>query len=184
MIKQISITGRVPIDLPAENALAVLWDIKTLELYEPKVSSVQVQPAMGKKGTYSTTGRFAGIAWEGEFSYELNNYGFHSEMITGPMGIKVDGGFIIKSEGSERCLITHYETYHFPRVFIPLVPLIRIYLYWAMKKELRDLARIIYDKFSAGIKPRKRLPISVRSYSNRAMHSPPGCHSNNEGDKH
>ncbi len=60
MIKQISITGRVPIDLPAENALAVLWDIKTLELYEPKVSSVQVQPAMGKKGTYSTTGRFAG----------------------------------------------------------------------------------------------------------------------------
>ncbi|MGH7494543.1 MAG: SRPBCC family protein [bacterium] len=146
MLHQISVTDSIALDLPAEDALAVLWDIQTLKLYDPKVDSAWVKPETEKKGTYSVTGRFAGKLWRGEFSYELNDHGFHSEMIQGPQGIKVNGGFVVKAEHRDRCRITHYEHYKFPYWMSPLALLARLYLYWAMKKELRDLAQIIYAK--------------------------------------
>ncbi|MCI0694246.1 hypothetical protein L0337_19845 [candidate division KSB1 bacterium] len=146
MLHRISATDCIVLDLPAEKALAVLWDIKSLELYEPKVDSAQVRPETERKGIYSAKGHFAGIPWRGEFSYELNDHGFHSEMIRGPMRIEVNGGFIVNSEGPDSCLITHYEHYRFPYWISPLTLLARPYLHWAMRKELRELAGTIHSK--------------------------------------
>jgi len=145
MPHQVSVTDSIALDVSAEDALAVLWDIQSLSLYEPKVDSAWIKPETDKKGTYSVTGRFAGWLWRGKFSYELNDHGFHSEMIQGTRGIKVNGGFVVKAERRDRCRITHYEHYEFPRWMSPLA---RLYLHWAMKKELHDLAEIIHNQVS------------------------------------
>jgi len=158
MLHQVSATHSIALDLPAEKALAVLWDIKSLELYEPKVDSAQVRPETERKGTYSATGHFARWHWRGEFSYELNDHGFHSKMIRGPRGFSVKGGFIVQSGNANSCCITHYEHYEFPYWMSPFALLARLYLYWAMKKELRDLAKIIYAK---NIHPNE--PVSVHN---------------------
>jgi hypothetical protein len=58
---------------------------------------------------------------------------------TGRISI-VNGGFLVKSEGSNRCQITPYENYQLSYWMSPLCPLLRRYIFWAMKKELRDLS--------------------------------------------
>ncbi|MGH7598819.1 MAG: hypothetical protein ACREOI_20895 [bacterium] len=163
MLHYVSMTDSIALKLPAEEALAVLWDIQALELYEPKVDSARVKPETEKKGTYSVTGRFAGKLWRGEFSYELNDHGFHSEMIQGPQGIKVNGGFVVKAEHRDRCRITHYEHYEFPHWMSPLALLARLYLYWAMKKELREVAKLIHSKSKSTNKQESIYDTQMRS---------------------
>ena len=151
LTKEIAVTGRVSLNLPAGAALAVLWDLANLEQYEPKVDAVRVTPAGDKRGTYVSTGRFAGIPWEGRFSYELNGNGFRSEMIQGPPGMKVKGGFAVKAQGPDRAMIIHYEYYQFPRWLAPLALPLRLYLCRAMKKELRNVADLIGRNSSLGV---------------------------------
>ncbi len=117
----ISVSGRVSVPVPAEHVVAFLWDLGSLARYEPKVDAVKVRPVTEKTGTYAAQGRFAGLPWGGRFSYALNPHGFHSEMIRGPRGMRVQGGFVVKSEGADVCLITHYERYQFPRWLFPLM---------------------------------------------------------------
>jgi len=95
------------------------------------------------------------MRWRGKFSYEINNRGFHSEMLQGPSGVRVKGGFVVQAEGSHRCQITHYENYRLPHWMSPLTLLIRLYLFLAMKKELRDLADVIQEKNKTSIWPIK-----------------------------
>lgn len=156
MMKRISCTGKISIDVHAEQALAVLWDIQNLQFYEPKVDSAQVEPETQTNGTYIVQGRFAGMRWRGKFSYEINDRGFHSEMLQGPSGVQVHGGFVVQAEDSHSCQITHYENYQLPYWMSPLALLIRLYMFWAMKKELRDLAALIQQK-NVTIQPSSRM---------------------------
>jgi len=154
-MNHVTCTGKISVGAPAEQALAVLWDIQNLKLYEPKADSAQVEPETKTNGTYIVQGRFAGMRWRGKFSYEINDRGFHSEMLQGPSGVRVNGGFVVQAEDSRRCQITHYENYRFSHWMSPLSLPIRFYLFWAMKKELRDLADVIQEKNKAGIWPIK-----------------------------
>jgi hypothetical protein len=142
----VACTGKISVGVRAEQALAVLWDIQNLKLYEPKADSAQVEPETKTNGIYTVQGRFAGMRWRGKFSYEINDRGFHSELVKGPSGVRVNGGFVVQAEDSHRCQITHYENYQLPYWMSPLVLLFRLYLFFAMKKELRDLAAIIQAK--------------------------------------
>lgn len=157
----ISVVDSISVDIPAKNALDILRNLKNIELYEPKADSIRVEPETEKRGTYSIQGHFAGMRWRGRFTCEFDRQGFHSEMIRGPLGVKLRAGFVVTSESSGRCIIPHYECYHFPRWVLPLTLLVRLYLYWAMKKELRNLVKIIYGRFQpAGRK--LAAPIAVR----------------------
>ena len=137
--------GKIAVEVSAEKALAVLWDIKSIECYEPKVDSALVIPGTQNKGTYFARGRFAGIPWSGLFTYELNHHGFYSEMKRGAFGVKVQGGFVVTSESLDQCLITHYERYEFPSWLSPLSLFVRLYLHRAMKKELGNLVQLIHQ---------------------------------------
>lgn len=147
MTNKVTVTDSIQLGVPTEQALAVLWEVKNLSLYEPKVGAMWVEPETEERGTYAIVGRFAGLPWRGKFSYILNPRGFHSELLSGPPNVRVNGGFIVKSGGADRCLISHYERYQFSSWLALLAPLIRLYLTWAIKKELRGLAEIISEKF-------------------------------------
>ena len=136
--------GKIAVEVSAEKALAVLWDIKAIECYEPKVDSALVISGTQNKGTYFPRGHFAGVPWSGAFTYELNHYGFYSEMKRRAFGVQVQGGFVVTSESSDKCLITHYERYEFPAWLSPLSLFVRLYLQRAMKKELGNLAQLIH----------------------------------------
>lgn len=146
MTNKVTVTDSVQLDVPAEQALAVLWEVKNLSLYEPKVDAMRVEPETPERGIYAIQGRFAGVPWRGIFSYVLNPRGFHSELLNGPLNVRMNGGFVVTSKRSEQCLITHYERYQFSSWLALLAPLIRLYLTWAVKKELRGLAGIICGK--------------------------------------
>lgn len=146
MTNKVTVTDSITLELPAEQALGVLWEVENLGLYEPKVDAIQVEPETKERGTYAVKGRFAGFPWRGKFSYVLNPRGFHSELLSGPPGIRVNGGFVVTSKRSGQCLITHYERYQFSSWLALLAPLIRFYLIRAIKKELRGLAGIISEK--------------------------------------
>jgi hypothetical protein len=143
---KMTVTDSIPLGLPAEQALAILWDVKNLRLYEPKVDAMRVEPETEGRGTYAVRGRFAGLPWRGIFSYVLNPRGFHSELLEGPSGVRMNGGFVVTSGRADQCLITHYERYQFTSWLALLAPLIRLYLTWAIKKELRGLAGVISKK--------------------------------------
>lgn len=163
MLSRFSVIGKIGVSLPAEKVLAVVWDLNNVALYEPKVDAVQIEPEAGKKGTYSVEGHFGGIPWGGVFSYDLNGRGFHSEMIQGPSGVRFNGGFVVAPERQDQSTITHYERYQFPPWLSPLVPIIRLYLVWAMRKELRNLAKVIYEKFRPGTRVTTAMPVPVVS---------------------
>jgi hypothetical protein len=146
MTNVVTVTDSIPLGLSAEQALAILWDVKNLSLYEPKVDAMQVEPEAEGRGTYAVRGRFAGLPWRGIFSYVLNPRGFHSELLKGPSGVRMNGGFVVTSGRADKCLITHYERYQFTSWLALLGPLIRLYLTWAIKKELRGLAVVISKK--------------------------------------
>lgn len=151
MMNRVSCTEKISVGAPTEQALAVLWNIQNLQLYEPKADSAQVEPETKTNGTCIVQGRFAGIRWRGKFSYAINDRGFHSEMLQGPSGVQVHGGFVVQTEDSHSCQITHYENYQLPHWMSPLALLIRLYLFFAMKKELRDLAALIQQKNKTNI---------------------------------
>lgn len=146
MTNKVTVVDSIPLGLSAEQALTILWDVKNLSLYEPKVDAMQVKPETEERGTYAIMGRFAGLPWRGIFSYVLNPRGFHSELLEGPSGVKMNGGFVVTPGHAGQCLITHYERYQFTSWLALLAPLIRLYLTWAIKKELRGLAAVISKK--------------------------------------
>jgi hypothetical protein len=145
MINKVTVTDSIKLDLPAERALAVLWQVNNLSLYEPKVDAMQVKPETAERGTYAIEGHFAGIPWRGIFSYVLNPRGFHSELLAGPPSVRMNGGFVVTPRRADQCLVTHYERYQFSSWLALLAPLIRLYVAWAIKQELRELAGIITE---------------------------------------
>ena len=143
MSNEVVITENIFIDVPLEQALAVIQDLNWLARYEPKVDYVCVTPKAKTGGTYTARGRFAGLPWQGRFSYKIRPQGFHSEMISGPPGVQVSGGFVVRSEAQYRCRVMHYERYQLSWWLWPLVFLLRLYLKRAMKNELCAVEQLI-----------------------------------------
>jgi len=135
--------GQLRVAAPAEAALAVLWDIRSIASYEPKVRSATVSPSGARNGTFFARGSFTGLPWSGTFTYQLTRSGFYSRMKPGALGLQVQGGFFVASASACQCVITHYERYECPCWLSPLTVPARSYLRRAIKEELDALARLI-----------------------------------------
>jgi hypothetical protein len=141
----ISVTRSLQIACPVNTLLEVIWDIRNLARYEPKVISARVQPQTEKTGTYSAWGFFGIIPWKGRFSYVLTENGFSSEMLNAPfMSLKVKGGFFVAAAGDahNHSHITHCEVYQIPRWMKCFSPLLRKYIHWSMGRELNNIAQL------------------------------------------
>lgn len=149
MIPQCQIVGLEKIELPCPTSqvLDYICNIHNLGRYEPKVDLLKVLPFSNGKGRYLARGKFAGVPWRGEFSYRLKKDGFHSESLSKPYWVSVEAGFVVKSRKAESSELTHYENYLFPIWALPYSALIKIYLKWAMRKELRNIRNAIVPSF-------------------------------------
>jgi len=146
MIREISAIRLIEVACCEEDALALVWEIKNIEKIEVKADKVQVNKLNEKKGTYKVRGHFAGIPWHNEFTYDLNEQGFHSYETHPPAsGPRIKGGFVVIPTGEKSCTIIHYEQYILPTWGIPLKPLVLLFLQWSMKKELHDLKVLILE---------------------------------------
>lgn len=146
MLREISAIRLIEVACHKEDALAMIWEIKNIEKTEVKADEVQVFKQSETRGTYKVRGHFAGTPWHNEFIYELNEQGFHSFEAHPPAaGPRIKGGFVVISTGEQICTILHYEQYILPMWGIPFKPLVRVFLQWSMKKELRDLKALVLD---------------------------------------
>lgn len=118
---------------------------------EVKVDAIEVHAQTDHTGTYRLCGRFAGIPWREEFTYVFHAGGFHSVQANPPAsGARIQGGFVAIASGERRCTILHYEQYVLPGWSVVLKPLIASYLSWSMRKELRDLRRLLMRRSARG----------------------------------
>jgi hypothetical protein len=137
---------------PPQAALVAIWEIKNIERTEVKADAVDVNPDDPRHGTYDVRGHFAGLPWRGQFAYELNEGGFHSRNAgVPPSEATIEGGFVV-TPNADGCTVIHYEQYVIPTWLAPAKPAIRVYLRWSMRRELRDLERLL----SGRLQPRSR----------------------------
>lgn len=156
MSPSLLVKDRIVVPCPAEQARSFLQDIAMIEKYEPKLSRAEVHPSGETRGTYETHGYFAGLPWQGKFSYELTPAGFFSEMLEGPVqGLQVSGGFEVAALGPSLCLVTHHEKYALRAwyLILPLLPAIKAYLTMAIHKELQDLKSLMLAKLASAPTP-------------------------------
>jgi hypothetical protein len=140
------ITAVVALELPCApaTALPAIWDIQGIERTEVKADQVEVHPTDARTGSYDVRGRFAGVPWTGRFEYELDDRGFHSRTADVPRAdATVEGGFVLTPLGEEQCTVLHYEQYVLAPWLAPFAPLVRGYLRWSMRRELRVLREAI-----------------------------------------
>ena len=55
----------------------------------------------------------------------------------------VEGGFVITPLGSDHCTVIHYEQYVLAPWLAPIRLFVKAYLHLSMKRELRDLRRLV-----------------------------------------
>jgi hypothetical protein len=55
----------------------------------------------------------------------------------------VEGGFVVTPLGTEHCTVIHYEQYVLSPWLVPIAPLVQRYLRHSMRRELRDLRRMV-----------------------------------------
>ncbi len=150
MLRQLSEVSTITIHAPKAAVLPVVHDIKSIERFEVKADHVNVEPIDGRKGTYKVRGHFAGVPWRREFAYFLNDDGFYSrDAHSSGTDVTVQGGFIVQATGDDECTLIHYEVYNLWPWLVPLKPLIRAYLKWSMRKELRDIRTAVVQRFEA-----------------------------------
>ena len=151
MIRDVKTLSAIDLACSKEAALAVVWDIKTIEISELKADKVEVHMETDRKGTYEVWGHFAGVPWKNTFAFALNDQGFHSHEVNPPAGGPlISGGFVVQETGPQKCKIFHYEDYKLPWRYVPLKPLIFLYLKWSMWKELRTMRDLIFKRAAAG----------------------------------
>ena len=136
---RISVVHTIELAVPVERVLGYLWKIDNLVKYEPKVNRLSVYPDGDSSGSYKASGYFAGLPWNGRFTYRLSKDGFHSELVEGV--IRVRGGFKTKKVDAESCTLLHWEEYELPGWSGWIAPVIRTYLSGAIRWELRNIRR-------------------------------------------
>jgi len=147
MPNQVTVVSRRFIPVPPAQARAAVWEIQNIERTEVKADSVRVTKESPTVGSYTVRGHFAGLPWRGEFFYELNDKGFHSKNAPKPgKGSTISGGFVVEEVSDDECLVVHYESYRLPWYYRPLRTGIAAYLRHSMRRELRDLERILVDE--------------------------------------
>ena len=145
MRRRITVVSAREMPHPQEVVTAAIREIQSIERTERKADRVDVHPRTPTDGTYSVRGRFAGVPWHGEFAYELNDRGFHSRTAgVPPEDAKVEGGFVVTPLAGG-CTVIHYEQYVLARWLVPVALLVRGYLRWTMRRELRDLEVLVAD---------------------------------------
>ncbi len=146
MSRRITVVVAREMPYPRDEALNAIWQIKNIERTEVKADAVDVSPISPRSGTYKVTGRFAGKRWDGEFAYDLNDGGFHSRNANvPPEEATIEGGFVV-TPTADGCTVIHYEQYVLARYLLPIKFLIRAYLRWSMRRELRDLEALVGRK--------------------------------------
>lgn len=149
MSYRLSVTKWITVARSKADALRFIWDIQNIEKTELKVVRLQIHRTGDKTGTYHAEGRFAGIPWADEFSYLLNDNGFHSANVAGT----VQGGFVVGKDETHsdatHCRVTHYEQYEVPGKLWALKPAIYGYLSWSMKQELIRMREMILAPVTA-----------------------------------
>jgi hypothetical protein len=151
VIRDVKTLSAIDLNCPKEAALALVWDIKTIEVSELKADKVEVHMETDRKGTYDVWGHFAGVPWQNTFAFELNDRGFHSQEVhPAADGPYISGGFVVQETGPQKCKLLHYEDYKLPWRFVPLKPLIFLYLKWSMGKELRTMREMISKRTATG----------------------------------
>jgi hypothetical protein len=144
MPNRVTVVSRRSMAVPPGHARAAVWDIQNIERTEVKADAVTVTKASPTVGSYTVRGRFAGVPWRGEFFYELNRTGFHSQNAPrSGKGPTVEGGFAVEALGDDACVVVHYEQYRLPWYFRPLRLGIVAYLKASMRRELRDLEQLV-----------------------------------------
>ena len=144
MSRRVTVVEALELPCPPATVLPAIWDIKNVERCEVKADAVTVHARSAEAGSYDVRGRFAGVRWHGRFDYELTPTGFHSrDADVPPEDATVEGGFVVTPLGAEGCTVIHYEQYVLARWLVALRPLVRAYLHWSMKRELRDLRRLV-----------------------------------------
>ena len=144
MARRVTAVEALELPCPPAAALPAVWDIKNVERCEVKASAVTVHPRTDQDGSYEVRGRFAGVPWHGRFEYQLNPTGFHSrDAGVPPDQATVEGGFVITPLGGDQCTVIHYEQYVLASWLSPLRLLVKAYLHVSMKRELRDLRRLV-----------------------------------------
>jgi hypothetical protein len=149
MTNQVTVVSRRFIPVPPSRARAAVWEIQNIERTEVKADAVCVTKESPTVGSYTVRGHFAGVPWRGEFFYELNDQGFHSKNAPKPgRGSTISGGFVVEEVSDDECLVVHYESYQLPWYYRPLRAVIVAYLRYSMRRELRDLERILVEQAS------------------------------------
>ena len=144
MSRRVTVVEALELPCPPATVLPAVWDIKNVERCEVKADTVTVHARSAEAGSYDVRGRFAGVPWHGRFDYELTPTGFHShDADVPPAEATVEGGFVVTPLGGDGCTVIHYEQYVLARCLVPLRPLVRAYLHWSMRRELRDLRRLV-----------------------------------------
>jgi hypothetical protein len=143
MSRRLTVVMAREMPLPRSAVLDTVWRIENIERTEVKADTVDVRPTGPRAGTYRVTGRFAGVPWRNEFAYELNEGGFHSRNANvAPSNATIEGGFVV-TPTADGCTVIHYEQYVLSRSVVALKPLVRLYLRWSMRRELRDLEALV-----------------------------------------
>jgi hypothetical protein len=144
MSRRVTAVEALELPCPPDTALPAVWDIKNVERCEVKADAVTVHPRTDRDGSYDVRGRFAGVPWKGRFDYQLTPTGFHSrDADVPPEQATVEGGFVITPLGGDHCTVIHYEQYVLASWLAPIRLLVKAYLHLSMKRELRDLRRLV-----------------------------------------
>jgi hypothetical protein len=146
MRRWVTTVAAIELPQPPESVLPAIWDIGNIERCEVKADRVEVHPHGSRSGTYDVRGRFAGVPWRGRFQYDLDARGFHSRTADVPAGeAKVEGGFVVCPLGESGSTVLHYEQYVLAWWLRPISLLVRGYLRWSMRRELRVLRSLVAD---------------------------------------
>lgn len=148
----IAVSGQILLEDSYEAVLTYIHNIENLVQYEPKLWKVKLQKESNSKkelGFYQSTGVFGFVPFRDQFSYTINENGFHSQMETGLLKKHMNGGFTLTKKNKNQCIVLHYENYELCGWQKLFSPYLKRYLKRSMEKELNTLATCYYKAQSS-----------------------------------
>jgi len=141
-MKGFTVSESIVVQDQEDNVLKLLWDIPSLEFYEPKVSKIIPGPENNGEGIYTVQGRFGFSKWKGQFSYRKTSNGFVSETLIPIQGNKISGGFVVSST-PQGTSIKHWEHYELAPFLKPLTPFLKKYISASIRRELKNIKGLL-----------------------------------------
>lgn len=141
-MKGFTVSASIVVQDQEDKVLRLLWNISTLEIYEPKVSKIIPGSEINGEGTYIATGHFGISKWKGQFSYRKTSTGFISATVKPIHGNSISGGFVVQAI-QQGILIHHWEHYELAKPFRLLTPFVKVFLRLSIRCELKNIERIL-----------------------------------------